>query len=61
MASHGILEKLSTDNESSFFCTEMKEYTKKLGIQHESVTPEDPQSNGFGENFVKIPSFRNFY
>ena len=54
MASHGIPEKLSTDNGSPYFSTEMKEYTKQLGIQHEPVTPEDPQSNRFAESFVKI-------
>ena len=53
MALHGIPEKLSTDNGSSYFSTEMKEYTKQLGIQHELVTPKDPQGNGFAESFVK--------
>ena len=53
MALHGIPEKLSTDIGSPYFSTEMKEYTKQLGIQHEPVTPKDPQSNGFAESFVK--------
>ena len=53
MASHGIPEKLSTDSGSAYFSTEMKEYTKQLGIQHEPVTPKDPQSNRFAESFVK--------
>ena len=53
MASHGIAEKLSTDNGSPYFSTEMKEYTKQLGVKHEPVTP-DPQSNIFAENVVKI-------
>ena len=53
MISHGIAEKLSTDNGSPYFSTEMKEYTKQLRIIVDPVIP-DPQSNIFAENFVKI-------
>ena len=54
IATHGIPEKLTTDNGSPYFGTELEEYTKHLGIKHDPVTPEDPQSNGFAESFVKI-------
>jgi len=32
----------------------MSEYVKQYGIKHTPVTPEDPQCNGFAENFVKL-------
>ena len=32
----------------------MRKYAKEMGIQMTPVTPEDPQSNGFAEVFVKI-------
>ena len=54
LASHGIPETLSTDNGSPYFSHEMSEYAKLHGIKHTPVTPEDPQCNGFAENFVKL-------
>ena len=54
IATHGIPEKLTTDNGSPYFCTELEEYTKRLGIQHDPVSLEDPQCNGFAKSFVKI-------
>ena len=54
LASHGIPEKLTTDNGSPYFSHEMSEYAKLHGIKHEPVSPEDPQCNGFAENFVKL-------
>lgn len=54
IASHGIPERISTDNGSPYFGHEMAEYTKRNGIKHDPVTPEDPQSNGFAESFVKL-------
>jgi hypothetical protein len=32
----------------------MSEYAKYIGFELTPVTPEDPQSNGFAENFVKL-------
>ena len=31
----------------------MSEYSKHMGFQLTPVTTDDPQSNGFAENFVK--------
>ena len=53
MATHGIPEQITTDNGSPYFSDEMGKYAKKMGFKHHSVTPMDPQSNGFAENFVK--------
>ena len=53
MATHGIPEELTTDNGSPYFGHEMERYSKKMGFNHHLVTPLDPQSNGFAENFVK--------
>ena len=32
----------------------MKKYAAEMGFKMDPVTPEDPQSNGFAEAFVKI-------
>ena len=53
-ATHGIPDTISTDNGSPYFSHEMKQYAKLMGILHTPDTPEDPQSNGFAESFVKF-------
>ena len=50
---HGIPESLTTDNGPPYPSHDMSQYAKRLGIRLTPVTPEDPQSNGFVENFVK--------
>ena len=52
-ATHGIPKQLSTDNGPPYNSHEMSQYAKKMGFHHHPVTPEDPQSNGFAESFVK--------
>ena len=52
-ATHGIPESLTTDNGPPYFGDELEAYAKRLGFKLTPVTPEDPQSNGFAENFVK--------
>ena len=52
-ATHGIPETLSTDNGPPYSGDEFKAYAKRLGFELTPVTPDDPQSNGFAENFVK--------
>ena len=52
-ATHGIPEKLSSDNGSPYFSNEMADYATEMGIKLDPVTPKDPQCNGFAENFVK--------
>ena len=53
-ATHGIPEEITSDNGSPYFADEMSNFAKKMGFRHHRVTPEDPQSNGFAESFVKI-------
>ena len=53
-ATHGIPDELITDNGSPYFADEMSEYAKKMGFHLNPVSPENPQSNGFAESFVKI-------
>ena len=51
-ACHGIPETLSSDN-SPYNCHEMEVYAQEMGFEFTPVSPEDPQCNGFAENFVK--------
>ena len=53
-ATHGIPETLTTDNGPPYSSHDMSEYAKYMGFELTPVTPEDPQSNGFAENFVKL-------
>ena len=41
-------------NGSPYFAEEMSDLAKEMGFKHHRVTPEDPQSNGFAESFVKV-------
>ena len=52
-STHGIPEKLSTDNGSPYTSDALAQYAKEMGFQLTPVTPRDPQCNGFAENFIK--------
>ena len=52
-ATHGIPESLSSDNGPPYPSHDMEEYSKIMGFKLKPVSPEDPQCNGFAENFVK--------
>ena len=52
-ARHGVPEEFSCDNGPPFNGDEIKQYSKEIGMEFNPVTPEDPQCNGFAENFVK--------
>ena len=52
-STHGIPESLTTDNGPPYPSHAMSEYAKQMGFSLTPVTPDDPQSNGFAENFVK--------
>ena len=52
MGTHDIPEEISTDNGSPYFGSEMANCAKKMGFQHYQVSPLDPKSDGFAENFV---------
>ena len=51
---HGIPETVTADNGPPYPSNDMKEYAKEMGFRMTPVTPEDPQSNGFAEVFVKV-------
>ena len=52
-SAHGIPVTLSSDNGPPYFSQELKDYEKEMGFKLDPVSPEDPQGNGFSENFVK--------
>ena len=52
-ASHGVPETLSCDNGPPYPSFEMEQYSHEMGFELTPVSPNDPQGNGFAENFVK--------
>ena len=52
-ACHGIPDTLSSDNGSPYHSHDLEMYAKEMGFSIKPVSPEDPQCNGFAENFVK--------
>ena len=52
-ATHGIPEKITSDNGPPFHSHELKEYMQLKGIAHHKVTPLWPQANGLAESFMK--------
>ena len=52
-ANHGIPESMSSDNGPPYPSHQMKEYAKNMGFKMTPVAPDDPQCNGFAENFMK--------
>lgn len=55
LATHGIPEKVKTDNGPPFNSHDFTNYAKKRGFKHQPITPEQPSSNGLAENFMKMP------
>jgi len=53
IASHGVPESITTDNGPPYNSHEMQKYAEEMGFKITPVSPEDPQCNGFAENFVK--------
>ena len=53
-STHGIPETVSADNGPPYFSHDLKMYAEEMGFKLTPVSPEDPQANGFAENFVKI-------
>ena len=53
-ATHGIPEEISCDGGPPYQSHEMEKYAEEMGIKMNPVTPEDPNCNGFAENFVKV-------
>ena len=52
-ARHGVPLKLNSDNGPPFNSKEFKDYLAKLGVEHETSTPEWPQGNSEAEAFMK--------
>ena len=52
-ARHGVSYKLKSDNGPPFNSNEFKSYLAKLGVKHETSTPEWPQGNLEAEAFMK--------
>ena len=53
MATHGIPESVTSDNGPPYPGDEMEQYAAEKGFALTPVSPNDPQGNGFAENFVK--------
>ena len=51
---HGIPETMTADNGPPYPSEDMKKYAEEHGFKMTLVTPENPQSNGFAEIFVKV-------
>jgi hypothetical protein len=52
-ARHGIPHTFKSDNGPPFNGNEFKTYLTKLGVTHETSTPECPQGNSVAEAFMK--------
>ena len=53
-ATHGVPDKLKTDNGPPFKGHDMKAFANKMGFHHQRVEPMHPQSNGLAENFMRM-------
>ena len=52
-STHGIPETVSSDNGPPFPSHDLEQYAKHMGFRLTPVPPDDPQSNGLVENFIK--------
>ena len=53
-ATHGILEKVKSDNGPPFNGEDMRMYAQQQGFCHKKITPAQPSSNGLAKNFMKM-------
>ena len=53
-STHGIPETVTSDNGPPYPGHEMERYAIEKGFALTPVSPEDPQCNGFAENFIKF-------
>ena len=54
LGTHGIPEKIKSDNGPPFNSHDMKEYAQKRGFVHQKITREHPKANGLAENFMRM-------
>ncbi|XP_041470031.1 uncharacterized protein K02A2.6-like [Lytechinus variegatus] len=52
-ATHGIPNRVETDNGPPFNSKEFKEFAKEEGFEHKTVTPDHARANGEAEAFMK--------
>lgn len=52
-ATHGIPEKLDSDNGPQYSSMEFRNFANEWGIQHATSSPKYPKSNGLAERFVQ--------
>ena len=53
-ATHGITERLESDNGPPFNSMEFKVFAEEMGFKHHMITPEHPRANGEAESFMKV-------
>ena len=53
-ATHGIPERVESDNGPPFNSVEFNKIAKEMGFRHHRVTPEHPRANGEAESFMKV-------
>ena len=53
-ATHGIPERLESDNRPPFQSVECEEFAKEMGFHHQRITLEHPRANGEAESFMKV-------
>ena len=53
-ATHGVPERLESDNEPPSQSLEFKEFAKQMGFHHHRITPEHPRTNGEAESFREV-------
>ncbi|MEW8584399.1 MAG: RNase H-like domain-containing protein, partial [Candidatus Thiodiazotropha sp.] len=53
-ATHGIPERVESDNGPPFNSAEFKGFATEMGFRHHRVTPEHPRANGEAESFMKV-------
>ena len=53
LATHGLPQKLVTDNGATFTSSEFHQFTEKNGIKHVTSAPYHPSTNGLAERAVQ--------
>lgn len=53
-ATHGIPERLESDNGPPFNSGDFSQFAEEMGFKHHRVTPEHPRANGEAESFMKV-------